>query len=306
MRISEAARLTGLVPSAIRYYEQHDMFSPGQVERTSNGYRNYTQGALRRLELVQAGRDAGFSLAEMKSRLRDWDDLPDSRRAEILTAQLEVIDDRIQRLAKSRGAIHEALETLKARLDVPSGPEDSGAPKVRQKTGGPRAGRMTRERYYTADWEWGCCGGPLRVGDQVELEVQCDSEYARNMRSELATVLAEPLTGVETHHDDEVVIRRGRIVALDAVIADTRWTVTPREIPGPGREDFGDGIFASFGSAEPGQAEGTRIEGTSRLMPITVVPDGAAEPEGSGPDCAVIGEQVRPGLDGYVITIEVS
>ncbi|KUM30553.1 hypothetical protein AQ436_13360 [Arthrobacter sp. EpRS66] len=137
MRISEVARLTGLAPSAIRYYEQHDMFSPGQVERTSNRYRDYTQDALRRLELVQAGRDAGFSLAEMKSRLRNWDALPDDQRVEILVAQLEVIDDRIQRLAQSRRTVNEALETLNARLDAPRGPVDSGATMALKKSSTP-------------------------------------------------------------------------------------------------------------------------------------------------------------------------
>ncbi|WP_349930280.1 MerR family transcriptional regulator [Glutamicibacter mishrai] len=116
MKISEVARLTGLAPSAIRYYEQQDMFSPGQVERTSNGYRNYTTGALRRLELLQAGRDAGFTLAEMKNRMRDWDTLPDEKRAEILKTQLDVIDEKIERLSESRRQVLESLQTLQERL----------------------------------------------------------------------------------------------------------------------------------------------------------------------------------------------
>lgn len=120
MRISEVARRTGLAASAIRYYEQHDMFSPGQIGRTPNGYRDFTDSALRRLQLVQAGRDAGFSLAEMKSRMHDWDNLPDDDRVGILTAQLEVIEDRIAKLSKSRVTVQEALETLKERLDLPN------------------------------------------------------------------------------------------------------------------------------------------------------------------------------------------
>lgn len=133
MRISEVARRTGLAPSAIRYYEQHDMFSPGQIERTSNGYRDYTPAALRRLDLLQAGRDAGFTLAEMKNRMRDWDHLPDQERAQILTAQLAVIDERIERLSTSRSTVHDALHTLKARLEAGSKPADSGPPTSGQK-----------------------------------------------------------------------------------------------------------------------------------------------------------------------------
>lgn len=115
MRISEVARRTGLAPSAIRHYEHCDMFSPGHIERTSNGYRDYSPGALRRIELIQAGKDAGFSLTEMKVRLRDWDALPDEDRAELLEAQLLVIDERIERLTKSRTTVQQTLETLRER-----------------------------------------------------------------------------------------------------------------------------------------------------------------------------------------------
>lgn len=114
MRISEVARRTGLSPSAIRYYEQEDMFSPGQIERASNGYRVYSPGALRRLGLIQAGRDAGFSLAEMKTRLRNWETLPDDDRVSLLETQLDVIDERIERLTKSRATVHKALEVLRS------------------------------------------------------------------------------------------------------------------------------------------------------------------------------------------------
>jgi len=165
---------------------------------------------------------------------------------------------------------------------------------------------MTRERYFTANWEWGCCGEPLRVGDQVELEVQYDSEYAQSMRSELASVLSEPLTGVETHHDDEVLTRYGRILALDAVIAQTQWTVTPRMTPDPPLQDLGGGVFVSFGNAQPGQAEGVHKAGSGQLVPIVVVPDDAVEPEDSDPDLTVFGVQTRPNLMGYVITLEVA
>lgn len=164
---------------------------------------------------------------------------------------------------------------------------------------------MMRERYYTSAWEWECCGGPLRVGDAAELEVQYDSDYAESMRSELANELPEPLTGVESHHDDESVVQHGRIVALDAVIADMKWVVTPRDTPTPRLQALGDGSFVSFGNTEPGQAEGESVQGTSRLVPVSVLPDEAAVPEGAGPDLTVFGEQISPELTGYVITIEV-
>lgn len=162
-----------------------------------------------------------------------------------------------------------------------------------------------RERYYTAAWEWECCGTPLHVGDDAELEVQYDSDYARIMRAELASVLPASLTGVETHHDDDMVVRRGRIVALGGVISDTKWAVTPRTTQDPPRRFMGDGVIVSFGNTAPGEAEGTSVKGTSRLVPVSAVPDVDARPTGTEPDLTVFGEQITADLSGYVITLEV-
>ncbi len=112
MRIGEVARLTGIAPSAIRFYEQADMFSPGQVARGSNGYRDYSLGALRRLELIHAGRAAGFSLDEMRTRMRDWESMARTERAELLIAQLQVIDERMRELARGRATVSNAIARL--------------------------------------------------------------------------------------------------------------------------------------------------------------------------------------------------
>lgn len=115
MRIGELARLTGLAPSAIRYYEERDMFSPGQVIRLRNGYRDYTPQARRRLELVLAGRAAGFSLDDMRHRMEHWEGMPDSERVAILAEQQERLEERIAALAASRDGVLRALEMLRAR-----------------------------------------------------------------------------------------------------------------------------------------------------------------------------------------------
>jgi len=173
---------------------------------------------------------------------------------------------------------------------------------------------MSRERYFAAEWEWACCGGPLRVGDAVTLRVQRGTAHADEMRRRLEGVLPGPLTGVETHHDDgvvenpdeDVVERPGVVVALDAVVGDVRWQVVEREGAGPRTVDLGDGTSATFGSAAPTQAVGEQVPGTARTVPVAVVPAAGVVPPGTGPDLARPGVQVRPSHDGYVITLELS
>ncbi|MGO4453832.1 MerR family transcriptional regulator [Arthrobacter sp. RAF14] len=131
MRISELARRTGLAPSAIRFYEDRDMFSPGQVNRQANGYRDYTLEAQRRVELILAGRAAGFSLAQMRERMTHWEDMGDDDRAALLEEQLEVIDGRLAELVSARETVRLALETLRGRRCggdvVPSRPPGCGS-----------------------------------------------------------------------------------------------------------------------------------------------------------------------------------
>lgn len=113
MRISELARRTGVAPSAIRFYEDRDMFSPGQINRLANGYRDYAPDAQRRVELILAGRAAGFSLTEMRERMTHWDGMSEGERAALLAEQLEVIDGRIAELAHARDTVTAALVALR-------------------------------------------------------------------------------------------------------------------------------------------------------------------------------------------------
>lgn len=113
MRIGELARRSGLAPSAIRYYEREDMFSSGQIDRGSNGYRDYSIDALRRLELIRAGRAAGFSLTQMRTQMSDCEHQDDAERTATLENQLQVIEVKIAELELARADVTDALRTLR-------------------------------------------------------------------------------------------------------------------------------------------------------------------------------------------------
>lgn len=115
MRIGELAKRTGLAPSAIRYYERCDMFSPGQITRHHNGYRDYSPAAQRRVQLITAGRAVGFTLTQMREQMADWETMNDTQREKLLTDRLHAIDAKLADLARGREAVLAVLAKLHAR-----------------------------------------------------------------------------------------------------------------------------------------------------------------------------------------------
>ena len=62
MKVSELARLAGVAPTAVRFYEAQGVIpSP---RRAPNGYREYSEADLCRLRLVVALRGLGIEVAE--------------------------------------------------------------------------------------------------------------------------------------------------------------------------------------------------------------------------------------------------
>lgn len=64
--INQVTRQTGVRPSTLRYYEEIGLLRP--IGRVS-GRRQYDQSVLQRLALIQTGRQAGFTLAEIGTLL---------------------------------------------------------------------------------------------------------------------------------------------------------------------------------------------------------------------------------------------
>ncbi|WP_322994931.1 Cu(I)-responsive transcriptional regulator [Castellaniella sp.] len=68
--IGDAARLTGLSPKMIRYYEAQGLFSP--QGRSSAGYRLYNEADLHALRFIRSARELGFSLAQIGELTDLW------------------------------------------------------------------------------------------------------------------------------------------------------------------------------------------------------------------------------------------
>lgn len=107
LRIGEVARLSGLHPKAIRYYEHCGLIKSG---RSPSRYRLFQEADLTRLKLIKQLRRLGFSLSEINqllSLLSDQSSKPiRNHRLEVLLAKhLEKVGEELQQLS----AIHQEL-----------------------------------------------------------------------------------------------------------------------------------------------------------------------------------------------------
>lgn len=67
MKIGELAKHAGVGVQTVRYYERRDLLPP--PDRTSAGYREYSEQDLHRLRFVLRSKDLGFTLAEITELL---------------------------------------------------------------------------------------------------------------------------------------------------------------------------------------------------------------------------------------------
>ena len=110
LTITQLAREFGLRTSAIRYYERIGIL-PG-AERVS-GRRRYAERARHRLAVVQRAREAGFTLAEIRTLFAGFGDeiRADRRWRNLAARKLAELDQAATRIATMRGL----LERLRTR-----------------------------------------------------------------------------------------------------------------------------------------------------------------------------------------------
>src|SRR6185312_5885365 len=72
LKVGELAKKTGKTVRAVHLYEELGLLAP--AVRSKGGFRLYSGKAVRRIEWIQKLQDLGFSLAEIKAFLRDWEE----------------------------------------------------------------------------------------------------------------------------------------------------------------------------------------------------------------------------------------
>jgi DNA-binding transcriptional MerR regulator len=108
LTIGRVAKLTGVAPTTIRYYEQVGILPP--PHRSPSRYRLYSETDVRRLELIRRARLLDMSLPEVQE-LVEWassetcNDFQD-RFVEVVRRKLEEVEIRIADLSRLKQDLH--------------------------------------------------------------------------------------------------------------------------------------------------------------------------------------------------------
>ncbi|MCS2157322.1 Zn(2+)-responsive transcriptional regulator [Scandinavium sp. H11S7] len=105
-RIGELAKLAGVTPDTIRYYEKQQMMD--NPVRTEGGFRLYTDSDLQRLRFIRHGSQLGFTLEAIRELLSIRVD-PEHHTCQeskgIVQARLSEVEGRIAQLETMRRSL---------------------------------------------------------------------------------------------------------------------------------------------------------------------------------------------------------
>jgi MerR family copper efflux transcriptional regulator len=116
LQVSELARLSGLAPSTVRFYERIGLLSPAR--RAPNGYREFDPSALEELAFINRAKGIGMSLEEISELVASWP----TGECRLLQARLRgFLSERIDRVRQQRLGLADferQLERVLSRLSV--------------------------------------------------------------------------------------------------------------------------------------------------------------------------------------------
>jgi DNA-binding transcriptional MerR regulator len=102
--IGDVARLSGVTVRALHYYDSIGLLAPSA--RSPAGYREYSEADVERLQQIVAYRACGLSLTDVADVL----ETTGIARAEHLSRQIAMLDDRMAELVRQRTTLATALE----------------------------------------------------------------------------------------------------------------------------------------------------------------------------------------------------
>jgi len=140
MMVHEAARIVGVTPRTLRFYEEKGLVAPRKIYE--NGYRSYSDEDITRLRWIISLRELGMSVAQI---------------AETIPLIAEP-DQLIRKVDQARARLHEeltaALDALRAFDETIAGWQREGAPVLEDAE--QAAARIRHNRMLRTSWsdEW--------------------------------------------------------------------------------------------------------------------------------------------------------
>ena len=115
-RIGELAKTAGVSTDTLRHYERKGVL--GKPGRSTNGYREYLEGALDRVRLVRRALSVGFTLDELSSvlKVRDRGGVPCQRVRELAVEKLSAVESQLSELSTLRDELRSTLKDWDTRL----------------------------------------------------------------------------------------------------------------------------------------------------------------------------------------------
>lgn len=108
MNIGRAAKISGVSPKMIRYYEQTGLIP--RAARQDSGYRDYDDADVHRLRFIRRARDLGFTVEQIGELLGLWSDRSRAS-ADVKAFALEHIEQLKEKMAEIQAMVR-TLETL--------------------------------------------------------------------------------------------------------------------------------------------------------------------------------------------------
>lgn len=120
MRISELAKLAGVTPRTIRYYESLGLLKAN--EREGTGFRYYTNDELARLQKINLLKTLGLTLDEISKVVPLLFEEPQKLAGkkmllDILKDHLQKIDQQVDSLTQHRTELRERIELIQQWID---------------------------------------------------------------------------------------------------------------------------------------------------------------------------------------------
>jgi DNA-binding transcriptional MerR regulator len=136
MQIGALARLSGVTPSTIRFYERSGLLA--EPQRTPGGYRDYPPEAAEDLRFIAKAQASGLKLTDIREvmEIAAGGRPPCEHVRATVTARLAEVERRVRELRALRTALSATLERLD-RAPIPQGGCRCGAIELAEITHAP-------------------------------------------------------------------------------------------------------------------------------------------------------------------------